>query len=145
MAHINDRMNSADRIIYEIGSFWGSIVSRFRSEPNTTENAERLAQFEDEHARHMEGYRNTEAFRRGTGPAPNAPPMPVEYTEGDEVDRDLDEIYLAVHDLKRKALHMGESLEEHNRRLDHLNPEIDIATGRVRNARGKVQNLIDNA
>ena len=137
-------MNVADRAIYEIGSFWGSLVSRFRSDPPKTEYAERQAEWEVEHAQHMEQYR-AKSSPSAKSHVPTSPPLPACATEGEQFDRDLDDIHRAVLEIREMANEMNVTLHEHNRRLDHLGPETDLATGRIRHARGGVQKLIDKA
>lgn len=131
-------------MIYELGSFWGSIVSRFRSEPPKTAHMEAREAWEEEHKNNMESKRGA-ATRRSSFETPAAPPKPLQSEYLDETDRDLDEIHELVKDMKRKAVLMGETLEEHNTRLDRLSPEIDHTTARIRASRTKVQTLIDKA
>lgn len=147
IAGINDKMNSSDRMIQEIGSFWSSITSRFRSEVPKSEYADRRAEWEDQHTRNMEQVRGSRPSASAWGAPsskPSAPPVPATASQ-DQIGRDLDDILLAVRDMKAMAEEMNVSLEEQNRRLDHLNPEIDLTTARIKTARTKVQTLIDKA
>lgn len=139
VARINDRMNSADRLIYEIGSFWGNLVGKFRSTPNTSEHQDRRQQWEAEHEEYMQAQRAKALQQKA---APLAPSLPPRSTEDDEYDRDLTMILESVQQMKSRALEMGIHLEEHNRRLDALRDETDIATDRVRKGRGDIATLL---
>lgn len=90
-------------------------------------------------------FKRTADPRRSASRTPVAPPTPLQSEYYDETDRDLDEIHDLVKNMKQKAILMGHTLDEHNARLDHLSPEIDHTTARIRASRTKVQTLIDKA
>jgi hypothetical protein len=137
VARIGDRMNGADRLIHEIGSFWGTVMNKFRSAPNTTEHAARRDAWESEHEERMAAYRETPTYKKGTSSAPTvASTTSSQYADDEEGD--LEQIHAAVIEMRRKALLMGEAIEDHNHRLDNLALETDIATGRIRTAKGKI-------
>lgn len=109
------------------------MTSRFRPSPNTTEHATRRAEWEETHRARMDAYRT----------AHPSGPEPVPTTEfSDDLDGDLDQIHLAVLEMKRKAVIMGETLEDHNHRVDNLNHEVELATGRVKASNKKVETIL---
>jgi hypothetical protein len=140
VARIGDHMNGADRLIHEIGSFWGTIMNKFRSGPNMTEHEERRAQWESEHEEKMASYRGRAEYVRGVSSSPTKATTATEYA--DDEDGDLDQIHEAVIEMRKKAVLMGEAIEDHNHRLDHLSTETDIATGRIRSARQNIGTIL---
>lgn len=139
VARIGDRMNGADRMIHEIGSFWATMLGKFRSGPNVTENADRRLVWEAEHEEKMAAYRSSETYISSTtmGRSPTSTSV-----YDDDEDGDLDQIHAAVIEMRKKAVLMGEAIEEHNHRLDHLASETDHATGRIRSARQNINAII---
>jgi hypothetical protein len=137
VARIGDKLNSTDRMIHEIGSFWTRLTNKFRSGPNVSEHSDRRSEWEEQHRAHM-------ATRDAASPI-RAPPAPSASQEEDEQERDLDEIYAAMLQVKYKAQLMGATIEEHNRRLDHLNTETELTTARISTSNRKVADLIKRA
>ena len=133
---IGDTLNSTDSLLRSIGSFWMSITSGMRSSPNTTEHIARRDEWEESHRAQMETYRAAHPID-----APRAPPLPAAGVTDDE-DGDLDLIYESIVDMKKKAQLMGEQLEQHNHRLDHLNVETELATERVRKSTVKIEGIL---
>jgi len=134
-------MNGADRMIHEIGSFWAGLVGKFRSGPNVTEHVDRRSQWEAEHDAKMAAYRGSETYT-------SAMSTSVQHKSGvydDDEDGDLDQIHAAVIEMRKKAVIMGETIEDHNRRLDNLATETDLATGRIKTARQNIHTIIKKA
>lgn len=135
VARMGDQMNSADKMLHEIGSFWARVTSRFKSqEPNGAEHADRRTEWEEEHRAHMQA-------KKGTA-SPHSAPLDQALVFADDEDGDLDAIHAAVLEMRRKALMMGENIEDHNHRLDHLNTETVLTTERIRTSKTKVDTLI---
>ena len=135
VAGIGDKLNTTDRLIHEIGSFWTRVANKFRSGPNVSEHSDRRAEWEEEHRAHMAA--------KATAAPIAAPPLPTTYA--DDEDGDLDAIYDSVLRMKHSALVMGSTLEDHNLRLDHLNTETELATARISTSNRKVGELIKRA
>lgn len=137
-------MNGADRMIHEIGSFWAGLLGKFRSGPNVTEHVDRRTQWEATHDEKMAAYRASETYTSAMS-ATVQPSSGTSSIYADDEDGDLDQIHAAVIQMRRKAVLMGETLEEHNHRLDNLATETDLATDRIRTARKNVDTLIKKA
>eukprot|EP01122_Echinamoeba_exundans_P014442 TRINITY_DN6541_c0_g1_i1.p1 TRINITY_DN6541_c0_g1~~TRINITY_DN6541_c0_g1_i1.p1 ORF type:complete len:217 (+),score=59.00 TRINITY_DN6541_c0_g1_i1:173-823(+) len=156
IAEMHDDMNISERLIGGIESFWTAFANKFRFD-NSKDNRRAQAKAEDEIERSMAEDDTMVAIAKHDADmeqnrrqmkilTERSSQMKTGISEVDdyfeETDRDLDDVYDALAEVKRNALRMRASMARDDKLLDRLQPEAARLEERIRKSNTKIDRIV---
>jgi len=139
MAGVQDSLNTSERELRSIASFWGMVLNWFTRD-NSQDHAEALRRAN----RDWDARMQVTVDRRAVEVTlPSVPLLPQKQAESrlDAQERDLDALAGLVAGLNAQAHLMSATLDEHRERLQHLATQVDDADTRTRKFTAKSAKL----
>jgi chromosome segregation ATPase len=153
---MHDDMNISERLIGGIESFWTAFANKFRFD-NSKDNRRAQAKAEDEAERAMseddsmvaiakhdadmeEARRQLKVMNERSAGRKTGISEVDDYFE--ETDRDLDDVFEAISEVKRNSLRMRASMVRDDKLLDRLHPEAARLEERIRKSNAKIDRIV---